>query len=65
MTFSPIIAWAQHGPPEGSEAERKARRLLLDSLGCALAGLRHPRVAAFARAMQVAFPGEIALAGAR
>jgi 2-methylcitrate dehydratase PrpD len=45
-----VIAWAWDGPPPGSTADVQARRLLLDSLGCALAGLRHPRVAAFAAA---------------
>jgi 2-methylcitrate dehydratase PrpD len=62
VTFDSVIAWASPGPT--GEAARKARLLLLDSLGCALAGLRHPRVAAFAKAMQAAFPGEVALAGA-
>lgn len=33
-----IIAWALDGPPGGPAADR-ARLLLLDSLGCALAGL--------------------------
>ncbi|SFK84572.1 MmgE/PrpD family protein [Falsiroseomonas stagni] len=65
MTFSSVIAWAAAGPPPGSAAAAKARLLLLDSLGCALAGLRHPRVAAYATAMQHAFPGDVALAGAR
>ncbi|WP_270935151.1 hypothetical protein, partial [Falsiroseomonas oryzae] len=65
MIFDDITAWARPGPPPDSAASRKARLLLLDSLGCALAGLRHPRVAAFARAMQAAFPGEVGLAGAR
>ncbi|WP_158287584.1 MmgE/PrpD family protein [Falsiroseomonas bella] len=60
-----VIGWALPGPPAGSATARKARLLLLDSLGCALAGLRHPRVAAFARAMQAAFPGDVTLAGAR
>jgi 2-methylcitrate dehydratase PrpD len=64
VSFSPVIAWAFDGPPAGAAAA-KARLLLLDSLGCALAGLAHPRVAGFARAMQAAFPGEVALAGAR
>lgn len=63
MSFSGTIAWAFEGP-RGAAAD-KARLLLLDSLGCALAGLGHPRVAAFAQAMQAGFPGEIALAGAR
>ena len=60
-----VITWALPGPPPGSAAAHKARLLLLDSLGCALAGLRHPRVAGFAKAMETAFSGEIALAGAR
>ncbi|NGM24123.1 MmgE/PrpD family protein [Roseomonas stagni] len=65
MIFSPVISWAAAGPPPGSAAAAKARLLLLDSLGCALAGLRHPRVAAYATAIQHAFPGDVALAGAR
>jgi 2-methylcitrate dehydratase PrpD len=65
VSFDAVIAWAGSGPPAGSAAAAKARLLLLDSLGCALAGLCHPRVAAFARAMQAAFPGEVAMAGAR
>jgi 2-methylcitrate dehydratase PrpD len=57
-----VIAWAFDGPD--GDAAAKARLVLLDSLGCALAGLAHPRVAAFARAMEGAFPGEVRLAGA-
>jgi 2-methylcitrate dehydratase PrpD len=63
VSFRDVIAWALPGPSGAAAA--KARLLLLDSLGCALAGLGHPRVAAFARAMQAAFPGEVAVAGAR
>lgn len=63
MSFRPTIDWAFEGPT-GAAADR-ARLLLLDSLGCALAGLGHPRVAGFARAMQAGFPGDVALAGAR
>jgi 2-methylcitrate dehydratase PrpD len=62
VNFDGVIAWAAPGP-EGAAAA-KARLLLLDSLGCALAGLTHPRVAAFARAMEAAFPGDVRLAGA-
>ena len=65
MIFSDVIAWASPGPSAGSAAAAKARLLLLDSLGCALAGLRHPRVTAFAQAMRHAFPGDVAIAGAR
>ena len=65
MSFSAVTAWAAAGPSPGSPAAAKARLLLLDSLGCALAGLAHPRVRAFAAAMQAGFPGDVALAGAR
>ena len=64
MIADEVIAWALDGPPEGPVAA-KARLLLLDSLGCALAGLRHPRVAAFARALEQGFPGNVVLADAR
>jgi 2-methylcitrate dehydratase PrpD len=43
--------------------ESKARLLLLDSLGCILAGLRAPKLAALNRALAVAFPGDLALPG--
>lgn len=58
-----VIAWAWDGPPPGSPADAQARRLLLDSLGCALAGLRHPRVAAFGAALGGPFPGTLRLPG--
>lgn len=63
MSFLAPITAAFAGP-DGAAAQ-KARLLLLDSLGCALAGLGHPRVAAFAQAMQVGFPGPVALGEAR
>lgn len=62
--FSDIIAWAWEGPPPGSPADLAARLLLLDSLGCALAGLGHPRVAAFASGLSGVFPGAFRLPGA-
>jgi 2-methylcitrate dehydratase PrpD len=65
VSFSSVIAWAAQGPPAGSAAAKKARLVLLDSLGCALAGLAHPRVASFAQAMQAGFAGPVTLAGAR
>jgi 2-methylcitrate dehydratase PrpD len=43
--------------------EAKARLLLLDSLGCILAGLAHPELHALARALAVPFPGTLALPG--
>jgi 2-methylcitrate dehydratase PrpD len=58
-----VIAWAWDGPPRGSATEAQARRLLLDSLGCALAGLRHPRISAFGAALAGPFPGVLRLPG--
>ncbi|MCK9907823.1 MmgE/PrpD family protein [Microbacteriaceae bacterium K1510] len=43
-----------------ADVEAKARLLLLDTLGCLLAGLNHPDVKAFGRALGIAFPGEVA-----
>jgi 2-methylcitrate dehydratase PrpD len=63
LSFGEVIAWAADGPPERGAAAAKARLMLLDSLGCAVAGLRHPRVAALAGAIAVAFPGTVRLAG--
>jgi 2-methylcitrate dehydratase PrpD len=39
----PVVDWAWAGP-KPAEAQRKARLLLLDALGCALAGLRRQPV---------------------
>jgi 2-methylcitrate dehydratase PrpD len=61
--FEDVIAWGWHGPPPRSAAARQARLLLLDSLGCALAGLRHPRPAAFADALAPGLGGMLRLPG--
>jgi 2-methylcitrate dehydratase PrpD len=55
--------WAFDGPAEGSAADAAARLLLLDSLGCALAGLAHPRPRHFGVALAATMPGRIALPG--
>ena len=57
-----VIGWAWDGPAGGAAA-RQARLLLLDSLGCALAGLGHPRVAGFAAALAGWMPGPVRLPG--
>ncbi|WP_439578898.1 MmgE/PrpD family protein [Elioraea sp.] len=62
--FDAAIAWAWAGPPSGSGAEAKARLLLLDTLGCAVAGLAHPRPRALAAALASWMPGPVQLAGA-
>lgn len=61
--FDDVIAWAWEGPPAGSTAAMRARLLLLDSLGCAVAGLRHPRPAGFATALAGSFGGAVRLPG--
>ena len=43
-------------PPE---VNAKARLLLLDTVGCLIAGLSHHEVAQFGTALRVAFPGEM------
>lgn len=43
-----------------ADIDAKARELLLDTLGCLLAGLNHPDVKSFGRALQVSFPGDVA-----
>jgi 2-methylcitrate dehydratase PrpD len=43
-------------PPE---VAAKARLLLLDTVGCLIAGLTHHEVAQFGDAMRIAFPGEM------
>ncbi len=62
-SFDETIAWAWDGPPPGTEAARRARLLLLDSLGCMAAGLRHARVRALAASLAAWMPGEVRLAG--
>ncbi|MBX9847635.1 MAG: MmgE/PrpD family protein [Xanthobacteraceae bacterium] len=42
------------------DVEAKARLLLLDTLGCLLAGLTHPEVRKFGQALRLAFPGDVA-----
>ncbi len=61
--FDAAVAWAWAGPPAGSGAETKARLLLLDTLGCAVAGLAHPRPRALAAALASWMPGPVRVAG--
>jgi 2-methylcitrate dehydratase PrpD len=59
--FDDVIAWTSGAQPEA--VARKARLLLLDSLGCIAAGLRHAEVRALARTLAVWFPGDLTLPG--
>ena len=57
--FDDVIAFAWHGPA-GAVAEA-ARLLLLDSLGCMIAGLGHATPRRFADALALTMPGAIRL----
>jgi 2-methylcitrate dehydratase PrpD len=59
--FSDVITWASSTFPE--KVERKARLLLLDSLGCIVSGLRHVEVQNLAVALASWFPGTRRLPG--
>jgi 2-methylcitrate dehydratase PrpD len=56
-TLGQAVAWLAACESLPRDAEAKARLLLLDTIGCLLAGLRHPEVQQFGRAMQFALPG--------
>jgi 2-methylcitrate dehydratase PrpD len=56
-----VIAFAWNGPA-GSVADA-ARLLLLDSLGCMIAGLGHATPRAFAQALALTMPGVVRLPG--
>lgn len=60
--FDDVIAWAS--APLPARIERKARLLLLDSLGCIAAGLRHEEVQRIATSLAPWFPGAVRLPGA-
>ncbi|MBL8702721.1 MAG: MmgE/PrpD family protein [Alphaproteobacteria bacterium] len=60
--FDDVIAWARAPLPPA--VERKARLLLLDSIGCIASGLRHPEVQRLGESLAPWFPGPIRLPGA-
>jgi 2-methylcitrate dehydratase PrpD len=63
MPFTEIIDQAWDGPPPGTKAAEQAGLLLLDCLGCALAGLAHGKPRALAAALAPTFPGAVRLPG--
>jgi 2-methylcitrate dehydratase PrpD len=60
--FDDVIAWAGGDIPDAVMA--KARLLLLDSIGCIAAGMRHDEVQRIATALAPWFPGSTILPGA-
>lgn len=59
-TLEDTVVWLARSDALPADVEAKARLLLLDTFGCLLAGLQHPDVQKFARALCVAFPGDTA-----
>lgn len=57
------LEWLFRTPPPAA-VERKARELVLDTLGCVIAGRRHAEVDAYARSLEAADPGSAASAAA-
>ncbi len=53
------VSWLASCVALPADVEAKARLLLLDTFGCLLAGLRHPEVQRFGRALRLAFPGDV------
>ena len=62
LDFSEVVDWAWEGP-DSALVGRKVRLLLLDSLGCALSGMRYGRTRQLAGAMAAWMPGSIRLPG--
>jgi 2-methylcitrate dehydratase PrpD len=62
-TLAETVAWLAGCVTLPADVAAKARLLLLDTLGCLLAGLRHPEVQQYGRALRLAFPGEVAWPG--
>ncbi len=62
-SLAETLDWLFRTPPPAA-VEAKARVLVLDTLGCALAGRRHAEVEAYARALEAADPGAASSAAA-
>jgi 2-methylcitrate dehydratase PrpD len=54
------VSWLSGCDVLPPDVDAKARLLLLDTLGCLLAGLRHADVIRFGTSLRLAFPGETA-----
>jgi 2-methylcitrate dehydratase PrpD len=59
-TLAEAVTWLSRCEALPRDVEAKARLLLLDTLGCLLAGLDHPEVQKFGEALRLAFPGDAA-----
>src|ERR1043165_4249398 len=59
-SLSDAATWLAQIDALPPEVEAKARLLLLDTVGCLLAGVRHAEVRQFGEALRLAFPGDTA-----
>ncbi len=62
--LSETLAWLAQCDALPPEVDAKARLLLLDTVGCLLAGLRHGEVGRLGAALTTFFPGTLAWSGA-
>ena len=62
-TFADVVAWLAAQSALPPEVDRKARLLVLDTVGCLLAGLRQTDVQRLGRGLAMAFPGAICWPG--
>lgn len=62
-SLAKAVAWLTHCDALPHDVEARSRLLLLDTLGCLIAGLRHREVQDLARALQRTMAGEVAWPG--
>jgi 2-methylcitrate dehydratase PrpD len=62
-SLADAVAWLAAGDALPAEVEAKARLLLLDTLGCLVAGLQHADVKRFGQALRLAYAGSVAWPG--
>jgi len=58
-SLADAVAWLAACGALPEHVEAKARLLLLDTLGCLIAGLQHDDVTGFGRSLRLAFPGTL------
>ena len=62
-TFGDVVGWLAECHALPADVEARTRLLLLDTLGCLIAGLRHAEVQQFGQSLRLPFPGIAAWPG--